>query len=124
MQLIHPIFAAGGTITNPAITGSNFGKGGTPTGTAIIGQIISNAFMAMIIIGAVVLIAMIIWSGIALMTSGDNKERVQGAQKRLTYAIIGFIIIVCVFAIASFVGNFFGLTWFKTFNLPFPTPTN
>jgi hypothetical protein len=57
-----------------------------------------------------------------MMTGGADKERVQMAQKRLTYAIVGFIILICVFAIANFVGGFFGLSWFKTLKLPFPTP--
>lgn len=122
MNLIKTIFAADGTITNPAITTGDFGKGGTAAGTTIIGKLLSNSLMAMIMVGAIILIIMIIWSGISMLTSGDNKERLQAAQKRLTYAIVGFVVLICVFAIASFIGGFFGLGFFKTLNLPFPTP--
>lgn len=116
------VFAADGTtIYNPAIT-SKYGEGGTKEGTTIIGSLLSNGFTAMLIVGAIILVIMIIWSGISMMTGGADKERVQSAQKRLTYAIVGFIILICVFAIASFIGNFFGLSFFKTLILPFPSP--
>jgi len=111
-----------GVIENPAITSGIFGKGGTAAGTTIIGKLLSNVFMAMIIAGAIILVIMIIWSGIAMATGGADKEKVQTAQKRLTYAIVGFVILISVFAIANFVGGFFGLGFFKTLKLPFPTP--
>jgi cytochrome bd-type quinol oxidase subunit 2 len=122
MTIIKNIMAAGNTITNPAITTGNFGKGGTITGTAIVSKLLSNIFTAMIIVGGIILVIMVIWSGLAIITAGDNKEKLQGAQKRLTWAIVGFVILVCVFAIASFIGNFLGLEWLKTLSLPFPTP--
>jgi cytochrome bd-type quinol oxidase subunit 2 len=110
-----------GVIYNPAITTGDYGRGGTEKGTTIIGSLLSNGFTAMLIVGAIILVIMIIWSGISMMTSGADKERVQTAQKRLTYAIVGFIILICVFAIAGFVGSFFGLDFFKTLKFPFPT---
>ncbi|MCX6726113.1 MAG: hypothetical protein NT052_02250 [Candidatus Shapirobacteria bacterium] len=108
----------GGIIENPVINPA-YGTGGN--GAKIIGSLMSNIFMAMIIIGVIVLVIMIIWSGIAMISAGGEKERIQMAQKRLTYAITGFIILICVFAIASFVGGFLGLDFLKTLNLPFPT---
>lgn len=121
MKIINPIFAADGTITNPVVN-PLFGAGGTSQGTTIIGKLLSNVFSAMIIVGVIILIIMIIWSGLAIATAGDNKEKLQGGQKRLTWAIVGFVILVSVFAIAGFVGNFLGLEFFKTLKLPFPTP--
>lgn len=116
---MKPYFLAeGGIIENPVINPS-YGTGGD--GAKIIGSLMSNVFMAMIIIGVIVLVIMIIWSGIAMISAGGEKERIQIAQKRLTYAITGFVILICVFAIASFVGGFLGLDFLKTLNLPFPT---
>lgn len=122
MKIIKNIMAEGNTITNPAISTGDFGKGGTTAGTTIVGKLLSNIFTAMIIVGAIILVIMIIWSGIAIITSGDNKEKLQGAQKRLTWAIVGFVVLVCVFAIARFVGRFLGISFFETMELPFPTP--
>ena len=123
MKIVKTILAQDSVITNKAVEGL-FGKGGTTAGTTIIGKLLSNVFMAMIIVGVIILIIMLIWSGLAMISSGGDKERVQTAQKRLTWAIVGFVILVCVFAIASFIGNFLGLDFFKTWSLPFPTPNS
>jgi len=120
-MIIKKVLAGSGTIENPLA--SEYGKGGTEAGAQILGNLISNILNAMMIAGAIILLIMIIWAGIAWASSGDNKERMQGAQKRLTNAIIGFIIIICVFAIANFIGSIFGIGWFKDLNIPFPTPS-
>jgi len=124
MKIIEIIFALDdGTIRNPAFdTESGFGDVSKSSGAETIGRLLSNVLSGMIIAGAIILIIMIIWSGIAMMTGGNDKEKVQTAQKRLTYAIVGFIILISVFAIANFVGGFFGFGFFKTLKIPFPTP--
>jgi len=124
MKIIETIFAKDdGIIRNPVIDPkSKFGDVSQSTGAEIIGRLLSNVFSVMIIAGAIILIIMIIWSGIAMMTGGNDKEKVQTAQKRLTYAIVGFVILISVFAIANFVGGFFGLGFFKTLKIPWPTP--
>lgn len=121
MKLINTIFAEEGVIENPVIN-PKFGTGGTTQGTTIIGTLLGNIFNAMIIAGAIILIIMIIWAGISWTTAGSNKEKIEGARHRLTYAIVGFVILICVFAIANLVGGFFGLGFFKTLKIPFPTP--
>ncbi len=123
MQAINIILAQeDGIIRNPVIN-EKFGNiSGGNTGTTIIGTLLGNVFNAMIIAGAIMLVIMIIWSGISIIGGSGDKERVQNAQRRLTNSIIGFIILICVFAIANFIGGFFGLGWFKTLKLPFPTP--
>jgi hypothetical protein len=126
MRIINSVLAqeqGDGIIRNPAINPeSKLGDISQMSGAEIIGKLLGNAFNAMIIAGAIILIIMIIWSGIAIIGGSGDKERVQNAQRRLTNSIIGFIILICVFAIANFIGGFFGLGWFKTLKLPFPTP--
>jgi len=123
MKIINTILAqeGNGIIRNPVIN-EKFGNISQTSGAEIIGKLLGNVFNAMIIAGAIILIIMIIWSGIAIIGGSGDKERVQNAQRRLTNSIIGFIILICVFAIANFIGGFFGLGWFKTLKLPFPTP--
>ena len=122
MNIIKTVFAGDGVIENPLINPS-LGSGGTEAGTRIIGDLISNIINAMMVVAAIILLIMIIWAGIAWASAGDNKERMQGAQKRLSNAIIGFIIVICVFAIANFIGGIFGIGWLKDFNIPLPTPS-
>ncbi len=95
MNLNNKLLAQEGIIENPLA--GKLGKGGTAAGTAHIGSIIVSILNVMIIAGAVMLLIMIVWSGIAWITSGADKERLQGAKQRLTNAIIGFIVLICVF---------------------------
>jgi hypothetical protein len=123
MKIINSVLAQDDGIIRNRVINEKFGDiSGGNTGATIIGNLLSNVFNAMIIAGSIILVIMIIWSGIAIIGGSGDKERVQNAQKRLTYSIIGFIILICVFAIANFIGGFFGLGWFKTLKLPFPTP--
>jgi cytochrome bd-type quinol oxidase subunit 2 len=123
MKIIEKIFAAeDAIIKNPVVNPKLGDIAGGNTGGKIIGSLLTNVFTTMIIAGAIILVIMIIWSGIAMLTGGTNKERIETAQKRLTYAIVGFVILISVFAIANFVGGFFGLDFFKTLKLTFPTP--
>ena len=121
MKLIKVVFAQDGKIYNPLLTGTPIGGGGTEGATQTIGILITNILNAMLMAGAVMLLIMIVWSGISWISSGADKERLQAAQKRLTNAIIGFIVLICVFAIANFIGSIFGLGWFKNLEIPFPT---
>ena len=126
MKIINTILALEtkeeGIIRNPVIT-KEFGDiSDNNTVAKIIGTLLGNVFNAMIIAGAIILVIMIIWSGIAMATGGQDKEKIQNAQRRLTYAIVSFVILISVFAIANFVGGFFGLGFFKTLKIPWPTP--
>jgi cytochrome bd-type quinol oxidase subunit 2 len=121
MKLIKEVFAQDGKIYNPLLKDTPIGRGGTEGATQTIGILITNILNAMLMAGAIMLLIMIVWSGISWITSGADKERLQTAQRRLTNAIIGFIILICVFAIANFIGSIFGLGWFKNLEIPFPT---
>lgn len=121
MNISNFVFAQEGVIENPVVA-PLYGTGGTQAGTKIIGSLLRNIFIAMIIVGMIILIIMIIWSGIAIITAGQDKDKLQNAQRRLTWAIVGFIILISVFAIAAFISNFLGLEFFRNLKIPFPTP--
>jgi len=121
MNISNFVFAQEGVIENPVVA-PLYGTGGTQAGTKIIGSLLRNIFIAMIIVGMIILIIMIIWSGIAIITAGQDKDKLQNAQRRLTWAIVGFIILISVFAIAAFISNFLGLEFFRDLKIPFPTP--
>ncbi|MFA5359759.1 MAG: Ig-like domain-containing protein [Patescibacteria group bacterium] len=60
-----------------------------------------------IVIGflGIIAVGLIIYAGWLWMTSGGNEEKVEQAKKTLTNAVIGLIIIIASFAIASFILN-------------------
>jgi len=39
------------------------------------------------------------------MTAGGNEEKIKDAKKRLQHSIIGLVVIVAAFAIATYVAN-------------------
>ncbi len=60
------------------------------------------------IIGIVLTVIFIIISGIQMIVSGGDKQKVQAARGRLTYAIIGLLVIAGAFAIVSLVISLLG----------------
>jgi hypothetical protein len=78
-------------------------------GEITIGSIISRAIPFIFIFAGIGLFLMILASGFDFLTSaGDSKKLDQGKQ-RLTYAIVGFIIIFASFWLVQILGEMFGL---------------
>lgn len=103
-------------------TGSSkvFGRVDVPTplqnlGFGSIG--ISSFFNALIrliyMLAAVIFVFMLMWGAIEWLMSGGDKEKVGSAQKRLTNAIIGIILLGVTFAILDLIGIFTGFTFFN-----------
>ena len=65
----------------------------------IIGRIINFALGFL----GVIAVALILYGGFKWMTAGGNEDKVGEAKKLITAGIIGLVIIVAAFAIASFV---------------------
>ncbi|MBI2021433.1 hypothetical protein HYS93_00950 [Candidatus Daviesbacteria bacterium] len=58
----------------------------------------------LLFLGAIVLIVvMMMVSGIQMITSGGDSDKLQKARKRLMYSILGLILVVGAFAIVSLV---------------------
>jgi len=73
----------------------------------LIGQIISRFLDPILVIAGFVTVIIIIISGIQFVTSGGNPEAAASARGRLTFAIIGFVIIVLAYAILQIVDKVF-----------------
>ena len=72
-----------------------------------IGDLISKFLPAILGIAGFVTVIIIIVSGIQFITSSGNPEAAAAARGRLTFAIIGFIIIVLAFAILQIIDKIF-----------------
>ena len=124
MKLVKKISAIGATVgllVMPFVTraafdsslGLNSGNVGSATGLGTqdvrqtIGKIIN---VALSLLGVVVLV-IIIYGGFLWMTAGGNDEKVSEAKKWIFGGIIGLVIILSAYAIASFViSNLVGAT--------------
>lgn len=85
----------------------NFGFGGLG-----ISKFLSNTIALIYIIAIIVLIFMILWSAFEWLTSGGDKEKVESARRRLTYAFLGIILFAAAFAVIQIIGRFTGFNFF------------
>jgi hypothetical protein len=67
-----------------------------------------NIVNAVFILAAAVAVILIIFSGIRLLISGGDVEKVARAKKSLTFTIIGLVIILLSFVIINLLGRVTG----------------
>lgn len=74
--------------------------GGAPTGgTDILQNIIQFGISFSLIAAIVLALFVIIWGGIQWTTSGGDKQKLQQAKLRITFAIVGLIVALLAFFI-------------------------
>ncbi len=104
-------------IYNPALDGF-----GTGAGETIIAQIIANALKIVFSVSGLILLIMLLIGGFQWMTAGGNKEAMAAAQKRITSALVGFVIFISIFAIINFIAPVLGLGFLQILRIEWPTP--
>jgi len=105
-------------IYNPAIN-PWVGRG---EGTQIIGKMISRVFGIMIIVGFIICFIYLFMGAFTWMTSGGDKQAVETARLRITYALIGLVILMSVWAIMLLLQHFFGITIIGGSGIQLPVP--
>ncbi len=85
---------------------------GDKTGATGISNFLNAAIILIYIIAAITVVFMLLWGAIEWILSGGDQEKLENAQKRITNAIIGIVLLAIVFAILQFVGIFTGFTFF------------
>ena len=83
-----------------------------------IGDILSAALQISLVIAGLIVLLMVIMGGIQYMTSGGDKEEAQAAQKRITAALVGLVIVVSAYALAVIIEKVFGVSIVSGINLP------
>jgi len=78
-----------------------------------ISKYISNALTIFLTAGVIAALITIIWAGIQWTTSSGDKQKVAQAKGRLTWGIIGLVIIMLSFFIINVLGYFFGVDLLK-----------
>ncbi|OIP57184.1 MAG: hypothetical protein COX79_04120 [Candidatus Levybacteria bacterium CG_4_10_14_0_2_um_filter_36_16] len=72
--------------------------------------VLQNIINFLVIFAGVIAVFFIVFSGIRFVTSGGDPEKIASARKILTYAIIGFIIVVFSFVILNLIAKTTGVT--------------
>lgn len=104
-KLIKPltVFAAStSTVDIQKEIGSFFGY-------ECIGPFISNIVDLFIIVAAVALLILLVMGGMEWLLSSGDKVKLESAQKRITNAIIGLLIVATSWAIWQLIIYFFGI---------------
>lgn len=77
------------------------------------GAILNSLILYVFPIAGLILFVLIISSGFQLMTSTGNPETMKKAQQRLTFAVIGFIIIFVSYWLIQILDAILGLNYFN-----------
>ncbi len=92
--------------------------GGVPTGGMDTGQKLIQIGINLVFLGGILLaIILLIYSGIQWTLSGGDKEKIESARNRITFTIIGFVVIIIAFALVKIVLKLVGYnsSFFFTF---------
>jgi len=70
---------------------------------------ISGIINFFFILGAIYFIFYAIFSGMAIISSGGDEKKLAAAKTQLTNSLVGFVIILSVYAILGFIAKFFDI---------------
>ena len=73
--------------------------------------ILGNIINALLGLAGVVALILIIWGGISYISARGDAQGVEAAKKRITWAIIGLLIVVFSFAILGFIRTLTGVNF-------------
>lgn len=59
---------------------------------------------------ALLLLVMLLYGGFIWLTASDNPENLKKAQKTMTFAILGLVIVIASYLIVKLIGIFFKVT--------------
>jgi len=74
----------------------------------------------LLIIGFMFFVVNFILGGIKWIQGKGDKAKIEEAQKQLTYAFVGLLVVFSIFAVIKIIGTAFGITGFENLimNLP------
>ncbi len=92
-------------ITNPVLGGV-----GNQTGIVFFQKFIPAAITFALMVGVLIFFGMLIMGGIQWISSGGDKQALEGAKSKITNAVIGIVVLFATYAILSLIAYFFKIT--------------
>lgn len=93
-------------ITNPVI--GELGKPGEGGGI-FFSRGLPAAIGLIFVIGSLIFFFMLVWGAITWISSGGDKQALEGARGRITSALVGLVLLFAALAIIKFIESFFGI---------------
>lgn len=121
LLLITALISTQTTFADIGLTAQPEGRGLKVSGNAgpDLENFISNTISLFFTIGGIGFIIMILWGAVDWILSGGDKEKIAGARKRITTAILGIVILSLAFVIALVLGQILGLNALMSGNFSF-----
>ena len=90
--------------------------GGAPTGGLTLkGAEIIRVILTYFYIAAIILaLLFLIWGGFNWITSEGDKQKLAQAREKITFSVIGLIVVFLAYLVVVFIGNFFGVGLLQT----------
>ena len=82
-------------------------------------NILQASIYLLFIFAIIFALLVLIYSGWLWMTSSGDKQKIASAKQRITYALVGLIVVFLSFFIINFVTGFFGISLLDS--IPFPS---
>lgn len=92
------------TVKNPILGNLN-----SLSGSDFLSQFIPKAIGLLFVFGGVAFFFMFLWGAISWILSGGDKTHVESAKARITNALIGFVLMISVFAVVAVIETFFDI---------------
>lgn len=79
-----------------------------PAGSGLVGIIVKNVISLFFVFGGLATLIFFVWGAFDWIVSGGDKEKVAGARKKMTNAIIGLVLLSLSYFIVGLVGEVVG----------------
>jgi len=93
-------------IDNPALKGTSLeGK----TGTSFFSGFLPSLIGLVLVAGSIIFFGVFVMGAIQWITSGGDKQALEGARAKITNGLIGVVLLFISFAVMKLIENFFGI---------------
>jgi len=84
-----------------------------------VGAFVGNIVIAGMVLAGLITFLMLVWGGVQFITSSGDKVQTEQARNKITYSLIGLVIVIGSYGIITLIESFFGLNILQS---RFPTP--
>lgn len=103
------------SLTFPDGTTTIIGPMGAGARIVHVGDLVSVLIPYFFFFSGTALLLMLILGGFSLLTGGSDPKKIEQGKQRITYAIMGFIIVFAAYWVVQIAGRIFGLKEFDIF---------
>lgn len=87
-------------------------------------NLLSTGITILFVFSILLTLFFLVYGGISFITSGGDKQKVVAARQKLTYAVIGLIVVFSAYFIVNLVYNLFGIRFMDTSSWSFAPNMN